>query len=184
MILASRSARRVWLATSGASPWYSLVQLGAERDPLDDPLGVPAERAHVSERLLVFEPVGRDGALGAGPNVRDVDSAGGFERGDVVRLLGRSASSRVGGPRRARSADSQRPLAVASTRSLMNQRERRRSCGGCRRVRDGRGRAVGPCSLVLSGVAVGSRVASSTRAAADASRSARSRSSTVMSSRS
>jgi len=79
---------------------------------------------------------------------------------------------------------SRRPLPVASTRSLMNQRERRRSCGGCRRVRDGRGRAVGSCSLVPSGVAVGSRVASSTRAAADASRSARSRSSTVMSSRS
>ena len=66
----------------------SLVQPGAERDPLDDPLCVAAECAHVSERLLVLEPVGEQGALSAGTDVRDIDPAGRFERGDVVRLLG------------------------------------------------------------------------------------------------
>ena len=56
---------------------------------LDDPLCVTAERAHVSERLLVFEPVGRERGLSARSDVRDVDLAGGFERGDVVRPAGR-----------------------------------------------------------------------------------------------
>ena len=42
----------------------------------------------MSKRLLVLEPVGDLGALGAGADVRDVDSAGRFQRGDVVRLLG------------------------------------------------------------------------------------------------
>ena len=43
---------------------------------LDDPLCLTAERAHVSERLLVFEPVSRERALSARSDVRDVDLAG------------------------------------------------------------------------------------------------------------
>ena len=54
----------------------ALEELGAERDALDDPLCVSAERPHVSERLLVLEPVGGEGSLGAGPDVRDVDPTG------------------------------------------------------------------------------------------------------------
>ena len=49
----------------------SLVELGAERDALDDPLRVSPERPHVSERLLVLEPVSQQGALGAGADMRD-----------------------------------------------------------------------------------------------------------------
>jgi hypothetical protein len=80
-IPASRSARKGLVGDVGRE---SLVQLGAERDPLDDPLGVAAERAHVSERLLVFEPVGREGALGAGPTC-------GRRLGGWVRAWRRSA---------------------------------------------------------------------------------------------
>ena len=66
----------------------SLVELGAERDAFDDPLRVSPERPHVSERLLVLEPVGGECSLGAGADMRDVYPAGWFERRDVVGLLG------------------------------------------------------------------------------------------------
>jgi hypothetical protein len=81
MIPASRSALRGLVGDAGCE---SLVELGAERDALDEPLCVSPQRAYVCERLLVLEPVGGQGALGARADVRDIDAAGRFERGDVV----------------------------------------------------------------------------------------------------
>jgi len=66
----------------------SLVELGAERDALGEPLRVPPERADMSERLLVLEPVRGERSLRPSADMRDVYPSGWFERRDVVSLLG------------------------------------------------------------------------------------------------
>jgi hypothetical protein len=56
-------------------------------DALEDPLCVPAERAAYERAPARVDPVSRERALSSPSDVRDIESAGRFERGEVVRLL-------------------------------------------------------------------------------------------------